>query len=35
MSLIEHAKTELQIAGLFDKDSDYEGALEEAVMELK
>lgn len=34
MGLIEHAKTELEIAGLFDKDSDYEGAIGKAVMEL-
>lgn len=35
MGLIEHAKTELQIAGLFDKEGDfYEGATGEAVMEL-
>ena len=34
MSLIEHAKMELQIAGAFDKDSDYQGAIGEAVMEL-
>lgn len=33
MGLIDHAKTELQIAGLFDKDSDYEGMLAESVME--
>lgn len=34
MGLIEYAKTELQIAGLFDEDSDYNGAIGEAVMEL-
>ena len=35
MSLIEHAKTELQIAGLFDKEGDfYEGMTGKAVMEL-
>jgi len=34
MGLINHAKTELQIAGLFDNDSDYDGAIGEAVMEL-
>ena len=35
MGLIEHAKTELQIAGLFDKEGDfYEGATGKAVMEL-
>jgi len=27
MGLVEHAKTELQIAGLFDEDSDYNGTL--------
>jgi hypothetical protein len=35
MSLVEHAKTELEIAGLFDKDGDfYEGATGKSVMEL-
>lgn len=35
MSLIDHAKLELQIAGLFDKEGDfYEGATGKAVMEL-
>lgn len=34
MGLIDHAKTELEIAGLFDEDSDYNGAIGEAVMEL-
>jgi hypothetical protein len=35
MSLIEHAKTELQIAGLFDETGDfYEGMTGKAVMEL-
>lgn len=34
MSLIDHAKTELEIAGLFEQDSDYNGAIGEAVMEL-
>jgi hypothetical protein len=34
MSLIDHAKTELEIAGFFDKDSDYGGMIGEAVMEL-
>ena len=34
MSLIEYARKELEIAGLFDKDSDYGGMLAEAVMEL-
>lgn len=34
MGLIDHAKLELEIAGLFDKDSGYEGAVGESVMEL-
>jgi len=34
MSLVKHAKMELKIAGLFDKDSDYNGMLGKAVLEL-
>lgn len=35
MGLIEHAKTELEIAGLFEKEGDfYEGMTGKAVMEL-
>ena len=34
MSLIDHAKLELQIAGLFDSDSDYGGMVAHDVMEL-
>lgn len=34
MSLIEHAKKELELAGFFDKDSDYDGMLGTATMEL-
>lgn len=34
MSLLEHAQRELQLAGLFDKDSDYGGMLGEAVMRM-
>jgi len=34
MELIDHAKTELQIAGLFDENSDYNGDIGNAVMEL-
>ncbi len=34
MSLIKHAKRELELAGLFDKDSDYGGMLGDAVVEL-
>jgi len=34
MSLIEHAKRELKIAGLLDKDSDYNGGIGKAVLEL-
>jgi hypothetical protein len=33
-NLIEHAKEELELAGLFDKDSDYDGMLGKAVMDL-
>ena len=34
MTLTEHAKMELEVAGLFDKDSDYGGMTGKAVMEL-
>lgn len=34
MSTIEHARAELERAGFFDKDSDYDGMLGEAVMDL-
>ncbi len=34
MTLFLHAERELKSAGLFDKDSDYEGALAPAVMSL-
>ena len=34
MSLVKHAETELKLAGLFDEDSDYGGALGEATLEL-
>ncbi len=33
-NLTKHAKRELEIAGLFDKDSDNDGMLGKAVMEL-
>ncbi len=33
-NLVEHAKFELELAGLFDKDSDYGGMIGEAVLEL-
>ena len=33
-NLEKHAKLELELAGLFDKDSDYEGMLADAVMGL-
>jgi len=33
-NLTDHAKYELELAGLFDKDSDYDGMLGTAVMEL-
>lgn len=34
MSLIEYARSELQAAGLFDKNSDYGGMLGNAVMKM-
>lgn len=34
MSLVAYAKRELELAGLFDKDSDYNGDTGRAVMEL-
>jgi len=34
MSLRDHARVELEAAGLFDKDSDYGGMLGDSVMEL-
>lgn len=34
MSLVEHAEQELRSAGLCDKDSDYEGMVGEAVLDL-
>ena len=34
MTLIEHAKMELQMVGAFDKESNYEGEIGKAVMEL-
>tara|TARA_R110000868_G_scaffold152621_5_gene377777 strand:+ start:807 stop:1214 length:408 start_codon:yes stop_codon:yes gene_type:complete len=34
MSLVDHARKELEIAGFFDKDSDYGGMLGEAVMKM-
>lgn len=33
-NLVDHAKEELELAGLFDKDSDYDGMLGKAVMDL-
>jgi len=34
MSLVQHAERELREAGLFDKDSVYDGMLGDAVLEL-
>ena len=34
MNLVEHAKKELEVSGLFDKDSDYGGMVGKAVLEL-
>lgn len=33
-NLIDHAAKELKLAGLFDKDSDYNGMLGDAVLDL-
>ncbi len=33
-NLVKHAEIELKIAGLFDKDSDYDGALGNATLDL-
>ena len=33
-NLVKHAKKELKLSGLFDDDSDYDGMLGEAVLEL-
>jgi hypothetical protein len=33
-NLTDHAKYEMELAGLFDKDSDYDGMLGTSVMEL-
>jgi len=33
-NLINHARTELEMAGLFDKDSDYGGMLGESVLKI-
>ncbi len=33
-NLVKHAERELRLAGLFDKDSDYDGELGKAVLEL-
>lgn len=33
-NLINHANEQLKKAGLYDKDSDYDGMLGEAVLEL-
>lgn len=33
-NLVKHAETELKLAGLFDKDSDYGGMLGKSVIEL-
>jgi hypothetical protein len=34
MTLVEHAKKEVELAGLLDEDSDYDGMIGEAVIEL-
>lgn len=34
MSLVEYAESELKLAGLFDADSDYDGMLGTATLEI-
>lgn len=34
MSLVEYAKSELELAGLFDEDSDYDGMIGSAALEI-
>lgn len=34
MGILDHAQKELERAGMFDKDADYNGAIAVAVMEL-
>lgn len=34
MSLVEHAKKEMELAGLYEKDADYGGLIPDAVMAL-
>ena len=33
-NLVDHAKIELELAGLFDKDSDYGGALGKSILKV-
>lgn len=33
-NLVKHAENELKLAGMFDKDSDYDGMLGKAVLDL-
>jgi len=33
-NLVDYAESELKLAGLFDKDSDYNGALGDAALEI-
>lgn len=34
MTLVQHAKNELHLAGMWDADSDYDGMIADAVLEL-
>ena len=34
MGLVDHAEREMRLAGLYDKDADYDGMIPEAVMKL-
>jgi hypothetical protein len=33
-NLVKHAETEMRLAGLYDKDADYDGLIPDAVMAL-
>ena len=34
MELVEHAKRELKLAGMYDKDADYDGELAPTIVEI-
>ena len=33
-NIVKHAETEMRLAGLYDKDADYDGLIPDAVMAL-